>query len=222
MKKYYEKAKVVILQGPTLRKGKGKVQENDFVIVDYERKVIICIESKATLNGTTGQKAVKQMLELKKLLEEYFASELASGEWAFVGMIFTNNSKKSICQTCTPFVIQGCSEVAAKLALIEDHLKPIRKQCSPNHTEYASLLRGLVFVVLAQPISTHCTIVGDVVDKVVGKETAGKTKAKAGQGDFQSIIFWTNEQAKIMLTVLQFVFFISPWSTGKTLLMRES
>merc|ERR1712047_98283 len=49
----------------------------------------------------------------------------------------------------------------------------------------------------------------------------GKKKAMAGQGDFQSIIFWTNEQAKIMLTVLQFVFFISPWSTGKTLLMRE-
>merc|ERR1719447_2714780 len=147
LKKYYEKAKVVILQGPTLRKGKGKVQENDFVIVDYERKVIICIESKATLNGTTGQKAVKQTLELKKLLEEYFASELASGEWAFVGMIFTNNIKKSICQACAPFVIQGCSEVATKLALIEDHLKPIRKQCSPNHTEYASLVRGLVFVV---------------------------------------------------------------------------
>ena len=101
LKKYYEKSKVVILQGPTLRKGKGKMQENDFVIVDYERKVIICIESKATLNGTTGQKAVKQTLELKKLLEEYFASELASGEWAFVGMIFTNNNKKSICQACT-------------------------------------------------------------------------------------------------------------------------
>merc|ERR1719323_2935445 len=47
------------------------------------------------------------------------------------------------------------------------------------------------------------------------------TKAKAGQGDFQSIIFWTNEQANIMLTVLQFIFFISPWSTGKTICMRE-
>ena len=77
------------------------MQENDFVIVDYERKVIICIESKATLYGTTGQKAVKQTLELRKLLEEYLASELASGEWAFVGMIFTNNNKKSICQACT-------------------------------------------------------------------------------------------------------------------------
>ena len=43
----------------------------------------------------------------------------------------------------------------------------------------ASLVRKLVFVVLAQPISTHCTIASDVV----AKEAAGKTKAKADQGD---------------------------------------
>ena len=74
---------------------------------------------------------------------------------------------------------------------------------------------------LSQPISTHCTIGSDVHDKVVGKPAKGKGKAKAGQGDFQSIVFWTNEQAKIMLTEQQFVFFNGPWSTGKTLLMRE-
>ena len=47
----------------------------------------------------------------------------------------------------------------------------------------ASLVHKLVFVVLAQPISTHCTIASDVVAKVDGKEAAGKAKAKAGQGD---------------------------------------
>ena len=126
---------MVVLQGATLRKGKGKIQENDFVIVDYEWKVIFCIESKATLNHKTGQNAVKQTLELKKLLEEYFASELASGEWAFVGMIFTSNNKKSICQACTPFVIQGCSEVAAELVLVlEDYLEPIRGDSVPQTT----------------------------------------------------------------------------------------
>ena len=137
------------------------------------------------------------------------------GSGPIVGMIFTNNNRKSICQACTPFVIQGCSEVATKLALIEDHLKPIRKQCSPNHTEYASLVRGLVFVVLAQPISTHCTIVSDVFDKVVGKEATGKTKAKAGQGDFRSIIFWTKQQANIILTERQFVFSSVPGRPGR-------
>merc|ERR1712004_76387 len=52
-------------------------------------------------------------------------------------------------------------------------------------------------------------------------EATGKTKAKAGQGDFRSIIFWTKQQAETILTERQLVFFISPWSTGKTLLMRE-
>ena len=67
---------MVVLQGcvlRALRKGKGGIQENDVVIIDYERKVVICIESKASLNRTTGHKAVKQMWELKLLLEEYFA-----------------------------------------------------------------------------------------------------------------------------------------------------
>ena len=76
LKKFYDQnsgKKVVVLQGcvlRTLRKGKGGIQENDVVIVDYERKVVICIESKASLNRTTGHKAVRQMLELKLLLEE--------------------------------------------------------------------------------------------------------------------------------------------------------
>ena len=91
----------------------------------------------------------------------------------------------------------------------------------PSHAEYLSLVQNLAFVVLSQPISTHCTIGSDVHNKVVGKPAKGKGKAKAGQGDFQSILFWTNEQAKIMLTEQQFVFFNGPWSTGKTLLMRE-
>ena len=57
--------------------------------------------------------------------------------------------------------------------------------------------------------------------QVVGKAATGKGKAKACQGDFQSIIFWCLEQAKIMLTDQQFPFFASPCSTGKTLCMRE-
>merc|ERR1712004_802205 len=83
--------------------------------------------------------------------------------------------------------------------------------------QFVSLLQILVFVVLQQRISTHCTIAGDVHEKVVGKNKDKPT----GQGDFQSIIFWTKQQADIMLALLQFIFFISPWSTGKTICMRE-
>ena len=221
LKKFYDRdsdTKVIILQGPTLRKRGGGNQENDFVIIDFGGKAIFCIESKASLNGKTGQKAVSQTLELKGLLEEYFATELASGQWAFVGMIYTNSIVKSICSVCSPFVINGSSELLAKLAAIEIEVKLFRKEWCPSHAEYVALVQGLVFVVLSQPISSYCTIASTIHDKIDGKSTAHKhgavvktkTKAKAGQGDFQSIIFWTKQQTEIMLTDQQFVFFASP------------
>jgi len=157
-------------------------------------------------------------------LEEYFASDLAVNEWCFVGMIYTNviHRKLKICGNCSPFIINGPTVVADKLNNIEALLKTLRPQAVvPSHAEYNFLVESLTFVVLAQPVSTHCTIVSVVVDKVVGKAAVGKTKARAGQGDFRSIIFWTMQQAEIILTERQFVFFVSPWSTGKTLLMRE-
>ena len=139
-------------------------------------------------------------------------------------MIYSNtiNTFEPPCADCRQFIINGPTEVAAKLNNMEALLKTFRPQpVVPSHVNYKSLVESLAFVVLSQPTSTYCTIANDVHYQVVGKPAMGKKKAMAGQGDFQSIIFWTNEQAKIMLTVLQFVFFISPWSTGKTLLMRE-
>ena len=64
-------------------------------------------------------------------------------------------------------------------------------------------------MLLSQPISTHCTSATKVQESVC-LPAMGKTKAKAGQGDFKSIIFWTNEQAKIMLMEQQFVFLSVP------------
>merc|ERR550534_2891701 len=136
-------------------------------------------------------------------------------------MIYTNkiNTKRQqpLCPDCSSFVIEGPSKLQTKLSTIQNDLKQVRNTCSPNHAQFVSLLQILVFVVLQQRISTHCIIAGDVHEKVVGKNKDKPT----GQGDFKSIIFWTNEQANIILIERQFVFFISPWSTGKTLLMRE-
>ena len=179
LRKFYSRAagtKVVILQGPTLRKRKGGNQEFDFVIIDLERKAIICIESKATLIGKAVRKAVEQTKALKNLLEKYFGSELASGEWAFVGMIYTGKVKQPPCADCSAFIIEGSSQLHTKLSHIEDQLK--RWQRAPNYDEFASLVQGLVFVALSQPVSTHCTIAGDVHDKVVGKTEASHSWAK--------------------------------------------
>ena len=121
LKKFYSNNNVVILQGGIFRvpgKGKGVIEEHDFIIIDKEYKLIICIESKVTLTGSTGHSAIEQTKKLQKLLEEYFASELTSGEWCFVGMIFTErvNTKQPICPTCSPFIINGTSQLAAKLS----------------------------------------------------------------------------------------------------------
>ena len=159
---------MVVLQGCTLRalkRGKWGIQENDFVIVDFERKAIICIEAKATLIGKAWPKAVEQTLELKSLLEKYFASEITLGEWAFAGMIYTNNIKtnqplctaclgKSLSSRCSRFVINGPSDLQTKLSRIQNNLEQFRITCSPDHAQFVSLLQILVFVVLQQRIST--------------------------------------------------------------------
>ena len=220
----------MVFWGPKLRlpgKGKGAHQEFDFEIIDMVLKAVIGIESKATLNGKTGvlsdKSAVAQTKKLKELLEQYFGPELASNDWCFVAMVHFNNFelKQPVCPTCSPFTIHGANQLATKLAGLETHLKAVRPQWSPSHQEYVSLVQGLSFVVLAQPISTRCTITSDVHTKLVGKPETSSSKAKVGQGDYKSIIFWTNEQSKVMMWDQQFVVFTSPWSTGKTICQRE-
>ena len=56
---------------------------------------------------------------------------------------------------------------------------------------------------------------------MVGVAKTRSSKAKVSQGDYKSIIFWTSEQSKVMMWYQQFMVFISPWSTGKTICMRE-
>merc|ERR1719458_1031267 len=222
IKKVFDAAsdkEMVVYQGPRIREP-GKLiqfyQEKDIVIINKKTKTVYNIESKAKLAERPGNKAVKQTLKLKAILEEFFAPEFASKDWCFVGLIYTKviNPNNTFCADCSQFIIHGPSEVAAKLNNIETHhLKQVRPQSVvPSHSQYVSLVQSLAFVVLNQPISTYCTITRDVHDKVVGE---------AGQGDFRSVIFWTMEQAKIMLTEQQFVFFNGPWSTGKTICMRE-
>merc|ERR1719458_2186265 len=222
IKKVFDAAsdkEMVVYQGPRIRVPGELIQfyqEKDIVIINKKTKTVYNIESKAKLAERPGNKAVKQTLKLKAILEEFFALEFASNDWCFVGLIYTKeiNPKNTFCADCSQFIIHGPSEVAAKLNNIETHhLKQVRPQSVvPSHSQYVSLVQSLAFVVLNQPISTYCTITRDVHEKVVGKN---------GQGDFRSIIFWTNEQAKIMLTEQQFVFFNGPWSTGKTICMRE-
>ena len=138
-------------------------------------------------------------------------------------MVHYNNFalKQPVCPTCSPFTIHGANQLATKLVDLDTLIRAVRPQWIPSHQEYVALVQGLSFVVLAQPISTRCTITGDVHAKVMGKPETSSSKVKVGQGDYKSIIFWTNEQSKVMMWDQQFVVFTSPWSTGKTICQRE-
>ena len=60
---------IVVLQGSAFRvpgKGKGAIEEHDFVIIDKENKLVICIECKVTLTGSTGRSAVEQTNKLQR------------------------------------------------------------------------------------------------------------------------------------------------------------
>ena len=227
LKDFYRDApdkETVVYHGPEIRKpgqSRALYQESDFVIINKNTKSIYDIESKSSLTGIVGKRAIEQTQKLKQIMEEFFTEEFSTKDWVFVGMIFTNtiDTQTAPCAECSKFIITGPIDVANKLNNIGANLKALRLQSfMPSHPQYVSLLQCLTFVVLSQPISTYCAIAGDVHEKVVGRQASkpakGKTKAMPGQGDFQSIIFWTSEQAKIMLTEQQFVFFISPWSTG--------
>ena len=113
------------------------------VIVNKKTKTICNIESKVKLADRPGNKAAKQTLKLKEILEEFFAPEFASTDWCFVGLIYIKeiNPNNTFCADCSQFIIHGPSEVAAKLNNIETHhLKQVRPQpVVPSHDEYVSL-----------------------------------------------------------------------------------
>ena len=182
LKKYYDSAsdkEVVVYNGPWIRvpgKSIASYQEKDCVIVNKKTKTVYNIESKSKLAERPGNKAVEQTQKLKNILETYFAPEFASNDWCFVGMIYTNeiNPNNTFCTDCSQFIINGRAEVATKLNYIATLLKPV----VPSHDQYVSIVQCLTFVVLAQPISTFCTITDNVVAKVEGVPATGKTKAR--------------------------------------------
>ena len=188
---------------------KGGNQEHDFLIVSKILKCIICIESKKSLNGKSVTGGLKQLEGMEKLIEEYFGP--MSG-WSYVAWMHfqVNNSDLHICEDCKNNIIFKKEDLHTKLSELYNANK-----ATPNHDEYMTVVKRIAFTLLSQDIGTPCTITSMVDNKVVGKG------GKQGQGDFESYLFWTLNQANLMLVEYPFVIFTSPWSTGKTLCMRE-
>ena len=219
---------VVVLQGPEFKTPgttKTKNEEHDFVIVMKKLKVIVCIESKRTLNSSIATKSSNQLLGMKKLIEDYFGEKLFSGEWYYAAFVHFEIGWPEVCSDCELFTIDQADQLKDKLDNMEKLLNKKRPGWTPCQEEYKSLVKSLAFTVLFHPLSTYVRITEDVRKKIEGEESKQKKKGpKQGQGDIRSIVFWSRDQADLMLSndpKYQFVAFVSSWSTGKTLCMKE-
>ena len=215
LRAYYEQhvdQEKLILLGPCFKtpdSGNTKVEEHDAVIISKNDKIAICIESKNSLNASANKSAVAQLSGMKKVLENYFGPNFTSGEWRYVSVLHyvKNVTGRNICSTCEQFIVKP-GELSAKLEHIEDLVKQERPTCTPDHVEYQNIVAGLAFSVLAvgQPLATRSRIVQEMAKKVTG------TAKAMGQGDYQSVMFWSPLQARLMTDdSLQMVFFHSFW-----------
>merc|ERR1719312_1500176 len=203
---------VTVFQGAVFKTpgaNKGGNQEHDFIIIIKKLKLIICIESKNSLNGKSAVDGAKQLENMKELLVDYFGPMTG---WSYVAwMHFKNNkSKLHICEDCENNIIFTPEDLVTKLTELYE-----ATQATPNHDEYKEVVKKVAFTLLSQDIGTPCTITSIVDNKVVGKGD------KQGQGDIRSVLFWTPDQADLILGYYCLVLFLSSWSTGKTLCMRE-
>merc|ERR1719312_2045957 len=203
---------VTVFQGAVFKTPgakKGGNQEHDFIIIIKKLKVIICIESKNSLNGKSVLDGAKQLENMKEVLVDYFGPMTG---WSYIAwMHFKNNkSKLHICEDCKSNIIFTPEDLVTKLTELYE-----TTQATPNHDEYKEVVKKVAFTLLSQDIGTPCTITSMVDNKVVGKGD------KQGQGDIRSVLFWTPNQADLILGYHCLVLFLSSWSTGKTLCMRE-
>ena len=101
-------------------------------------------------------------------MEEYSSPQLLSGEWSYVALMHfeENKSKLCICPKCQPYCILSTEDLVTRLTKLHTSL---RSRCTPGQVEYKSVVKSMTFTILAKDIGTHCTIIRQVDDKVLGK-----------------------------------------------------
>ena len=152
--------------------------------------------------------ALPPLEKIRKLIGDYFSP---LSEWDFIALMYfdVNKSKLHICDECKKNVLFTPEDLITKLTELYE-----TTQATPNHDEYKKLVKRIAFSLLSQDIGTPCTITSMVDNKVVGESAMA-------QGGIHSVLFWTPDQADLILGYYSLVLFLSSWSTGKTLCMRE-
>merc|ERR1712013_502350 len=205
------KPEAFIFQGATFKppgSNKGSNAEHDFIIISKRMGCIIAIEVKRSLTGKSAQEGAIQLEKIRKLIGDYFSP---LSEWDFIALMYfdVNKSKLHICDECKKNVLFTPEDLLTKLTELYE-----TTQATPNHDDYKKLVKRIAFALLSQDIGTPCTITSMVDNKVVGESAMA-------QGGIPSVLFWTPDQADLMLGYYCLVLFLSSWSTGKTLCMRE-
>ena len=232
--------KVVVLHSPrlftptTANSNSNQCQEADFIIVNQNRKYIMCIETKYNLfskcegnvQKSSIQKGIEQLNTTKQLLETYFFNDIDVNQWKFIGVLGYLEIEENVncCHKCKDFVIkpQELSKLLSKF--------PIESDNEILKDDYKFIIKNILFTVFASPgPKIRCFIDEETSEKIIGSvgDSKGKRKKqKIAQGDHQNILFWTPEQFDLMklddncCPMHRFVLFASSMSTGKTEVIR--
>ena len=230
LRSFYEGAEeetVLVIQGLQMLNAdqtvcKSKSREMDFIIVHYEKALIINIEVKKTLTDDAYSKVCKQLKENQAYLEDWFTCDI-SEEWRFVSMVYVNNlDKKLQYLQDNVFFSVGREDFLEKLMLIkishfisklmlvhEERTKERAKEKTlvPEH-EFRLLAKYLLFCSPAVPLP-----IGGTFEKEL-------SQAMDLQGKRENIMIWCfpTPQQKIAMQKSH-VLFLSFFGTGKTLLM---
>ena len=206
----------VILTSPTVKlsfeKKKNFHREFDFLIISWQRKLIIGIEAKRRTTKDTLTTASEQLNKCQKFFEEGFGNTLGPEEWTFFPVIFVgqcdfiSNSKHFITmQSDIKHWLENVylDYVCSSLLHIKENLKKI--------------LQIMVFTIhisrkdLKAPITTS-SWVQYVTDAIFSVST------------IDNIIFYSNNQLPILISDdprYRKLFIRGGYGTGKSFLLQE-
>ena len=222
LKEYYEKSKddVVVLHSHTFLQSKS---EKDFIVVNGTKGYLMAIEIKASASNGNCQKAKKQLLETKDIIEKIIGEIGPSTKLLFAGVFYaTKNSPENTQMPDSPFndsifSILGEETIEEKLRLIDEQAIKLNRSWSlADHLEeFVKLIKNLLFIAQGNPKApvTDSNMVNKIHEYV--------TKASK----FQNIIFWifwtTEQLAVINELYIPYVFLDAFYSTGKSSILQH-
>ena len=221
LKKYYENSKddVIVIHSHTFLQSQS---EKDFIVLNGTKGYLMAIEIKASASSGNRQKAKKQLLETKDIIEKISGEIGSSSKFLFAGVFYaTKNSSENIQMQDSPFndsifSIIGEETIDEKLRLIDELATELNKNWSlEDHVEeFVELAKNLLFIAQGNPKAA-------VTDyNMVNKIHEHVTKASK----FLNIlfwIFWTPEQLAVINELyIPYVFLDAFYSTGKSSMLQ--